>query len=609
MGDIFLSYSRDDSMMMEIIRDNLRKLSFNIWVDVEYLEPGTAHWSRAVKNAIQQVDGMVVLCSPAAESSEWVNREVYMAKAAGKPILPVLVRGTEFDSIPVDILGSQYIDLRGRSDRREGFHSLVRWLAASFGWHVPDYEFDPGAGATALPTIQVINVSGHVEGHVVGIGGSVQGELNIAGRDIHREGAKPEEPAPPGPPPAAPSSRPLPAPPRAASPASAPSADARGAPGRRVPIWAFALGGVAIIAVLVGLLALNDVLGAGPETANEPTLTVTTAAPTDEPSGQPPVQEQGSSPTNTAAPPVEASGCQDPVHVVEAGETIRGIADQYGVSVEDVIAANDGLDPDLIEPDQELIIPLCEADQVEPVTGPAAAESGVSSNSQWEPYTENVGGVEMALVPAGCFQMGSNEEWEKPIHQVCFDRPFWIDVYEVTNAQFDALGGQAAFAGNWTDANLPRENVTSYEAAAFCNQRGARLPTEAEWEYAARGPDSLIYPWGNTFVAGNAVYDGNSDNRTWEVGSKPGGVSWIGAYDMSGNVSEWVSDWFDENYYATLADGVINPQGPATGDVRSARGGNWVQNSNRVRGAFRDFASADVMIWDYGFRCARSYSP
>jgi formylglycine-generating enzyme required for sulfatase activity len=106
----------------------------------------------------------------------------------------------------------------------------------------------------------------------------------------------------------------------------------------------------------------------------------------------------------------------------------------------------------------------------------------------------------MALVPAGCFPMGSNDGDfdEQPVHQICFDTPFWIDVTEVTNGQFAALSGQAERSSNWTDADRPRETVTWVEADAFCRLRGARLPTEAEWEYAAREPDGLVYPWGNT---------------------------------------------------------------------------------------------------------------
>jgi len=245
--------------------------------------------------------------------------------------------------------------------------------------------------------------------------------------------------------------------------------------------------------------------------------------------------------------------------------------------------------------------------------------------------------VLMALVPAGCFQMGSSDEqiayavdlykegemngvsaadpsWfadEKPQHKVCFDKPFWIDVTEVTNSQFEAFGGQSEFPGAWTDAERPREQINWTDANAFCQKRGARLPTEAEWEYAARGPDGLIFPWGNTWDSSLAVWD-LTDEEDATVGSKPGGVSWIGAYDLTGNVTEWVNDWFSEAYYGALADGVVNPQGPDSGTMRGIRGSSWYDdNPSFLHTAFRARAEPDVdtPTRANGFRCALSYEP
>lgn len=162
------------------------------------------------------------------------------------------------------------------------------------------------------------------------------------------------------------------------------------------------------------------------------------------------------------------------------------------------------------------------------------AEAGVTRNSDWRPYLEEFSDVSMALVPAGCFQMGSTDgdSDERPVHEVCFEEPFWIDVYEVTNEQFGSTGcGETSSA-----PDQPRNCVNWFDATAHCESRGARLPTEAEWEYAARGPDGLVYPWGNEFVADFVVYKDNSGGRTWQVGSKPAGKSWAGVYDLSGNV-------------------------------------------------------------------------
>jgi formylglycine-generating enzyme required for sulfatase activity len=263
----------------------------------------------------------------------------------------------------------------------------------------------------------------------------------------------------------------------------------------------------------------------------------------------------------------------------------------------------------------------------EPTIEPAIAElalAGVASNGEWTPYIQDFDGVEMALVPAGCFMMGSTEEEvdyavelceedlgedecsrgqftdEQPTHEVCFDEPFWIDVYEVTNAQYGSLGCERYSS----DDDQPRNCVSWTDAAAHCEARGARLPTEAEWEYAARGSGGLVYPWGNEFIAENVVYGGNSGNRAWDVGSKPGGASWVGAYDLSGNIWEWVNDW----YGSYSAGQQTNPQGPVSGDYRVLRGGSWGHlNPYNLRGAHRSGADPSVVDISIGFRCARSY--
>ncbi|NDJ54686.1 MAG: SUMF1/EgtB/PvdO family nonheme iron enzyme [Chloroflexi bacterium] len=123
---------------------------------------------------------------------------------------------------------------------------------------------------------------------------------------------------------------------------------------------------------------------------------------------------------------------------------------------------------------------------------PETACAGVDRNAAWTPFTMTLAGAEMAL---GCFMMGSVDE--SPVHQICFEQPFWIDLTEVTNAAYGSVGLAA-----WSSApNEPRNQVTRFDAVAHCEARGARLPTEVEWEYVARGPDSLLYPWGNDYLA------------------------------------------------------------------------------------------------------------
>lgn len=164
----------------------------------------------------------------------------------------------------------------------------------------------------------------------------------------------------------------------------------------------------------------------------------------------------------------------------------------------------------------------------------------VSSNSDWEPVIEEFDGVKMALVPVGCFKMGREfgEADEKPVHEQCFNEPFYIDVYEVTFRQYS----ENAPTGS---EDKPARFVSWLEASEFCQSRGGRLPSEAEWEYAARGPDDLFFPWGNSPLStdyGVFWYPQSFGSPSVAIGGrKPLGISWIGAYDLIGNVWELTS--------------------------------------------------------------------
>ncbi len=278
-----------------------------------------------------------------------------------------------------------------------------------------------------------------------------------------------------------------------------------------------------------------------------------------------------------------------------------------------------------------------------------AALPPVTANEQWEPVIQALDGVPMALVPPGCFVMGSTQEqidyavdelfhersWydnEQPAYQQCFTEPFWIDVYEVSNEQY-GLSGWAS------GADLPRETVDWFEARLHCERRGARLPTEAEWEYAARGPDGLIFPWGNEFDASLANFcdvncpfehrDPDADDgfaTLAPVGSYAGGASWVGALDMSGNVWEWTSSIYTPYPYdpddGREAGGCRTEPGPELNREREAavcnapitrvlRGGSWTYpQKHLLRAADRSWYNPDNWeVYYLGFRCARSFSP
>ncbi len=235
----------------------------------------------------------------------------------------------------------------------------------------------------------------------------------------------------------------------------------------------------------------------------------------------------------------------------------------------------------------------------------------IVSNAVWTtPVSQEFDGVEMVLVLVGCFLMGSinGDADERPVHEQCFSEPYWIDKLEVTNSQFDRFNGQAAQPSEWLGDDFPRQAVTWFEASRFCELRGTRLPTEAEWEYAARGPDNLVYPWGNEFDENNVVFGESSSGQLATVGTISGGASWVGALDMSGNVWEWTSSINDPDrfpYPYASADGRENPND--TTSLRTIRGGTFIRPSIDMRGAAR-FRNTPA-TWDngFGFRCARSY--
>lgn len=232
-----------------------------------------------------------------------------------------------------------------------------------------------------------------------------------------------------------------------------------------------------------------------------------------------------------------------------------------------------------------------------------ATETAIADLLEWTPEIQEFDGVEMVLVPVGCFWMGSViSDDEQAIHEMCIDEPYWIDRYEVTNAQFETFEGVAADDAGWADPQQPRTLVTWFEARDFCaDKRGARLPTEAEWEYAARGPNSSVYPWGNDFGGDNVVY---SSRQPEIVGSREDGESWVDAYDMSGNVWEWVNTIYEPYPYAT--DDGREEDSNRTDVRRVLRGGSYLAFANPLRSAYRNWSSPAFVFHDSGFRCVRS---
>lgn len=221
-------------------------------------------------------------------------------------------------------------------------------------------------------------------------------------------------------------------------------------------------------------------------------------------------------------------------------------------------------------------------------------------------------------IPAGEFTMGSNDGYsdEEPVHTVYLDK-YYIGKYEVTVGQFrkfcNATGKTMPEQPNWNNRDdHPVVNVSWNDAKAYCDWAGLRLPTEAEWEKAARGTDGRKYPWGSNWDgskcnhgSSTSPYTDASDGYeyTSPVGSFPSGVSPYGAYDMAGNVWEWCNDWYDNKYYAGAPSS--NPKGPSTGTYRVLRGGSWGLNDGSCRSALRNRFLPDSRINLGGFRPAK----
>lgn len=257
-------------------------------------------------------------------------------------------------------------------------------------------------------------------------------------------------------------------------------------------------------------------------------------------------------------------------------------------------------------------------------SSPASPEACVPHNDTRQPGLGRIdqSGTAQAWVPPGEFIMGSERRppetvpsWgdfdaEQPAHGVELRCGFWIDVTEVTNEAYEAFVRDGGYEnkelwrsegwewvqrqnpdrlpapcvrGEGTQPSHPRVCITWWEADAYATWRGGRLPTEAEWEFAARGPSSLRFPWGEDFdpTRLNMV-----DARgTAPVGSFPSGASWVGTQDMAGNAMEWVNDWFADDYSSRTPS--TDPTGPADGTTKVKKGGWWGGPPYVARSAYR----------------------
>jgi formylglycine-generating enzyme required for sulfatase activity len=268
-----------------------------------------------------------------------------------------------------------------------------------------------------------------------------------------------------------------------------------------------------------------------------------------------------------------------------------------------------------------------------PTSSPSAAAASPTLDPAAGKERTDERGIAQVWVPAGTFLMGTDEtdpsgelappSWarfelasERPQHEVALSTGYWIDKTEVTNAAYQAFVDAGGYQDRtlWSDAgwtwlagrdstalpaacvdavaDQPRVCITWYEAEAYAAWRGGTLPTEAQWEYAARGPSSSIFPWGDDWDAAKAnVVD--SEALT-SVGSYPDGASWVGALDMAGNAMEWVADWHSGSYYKQEVRD--DPTGPESGSKKVEKGGWWGAEPYVARSAYRHFEDPPIYL-------------
>lgn len=548
----FVSYAKKDTrpLALGLAQALEAPPELTAWVDQELRATGS-NWSRQIEREIQRCDYLVVLLSPDVNRSEeheagesFVLKEIeYMIQLKKeRRIIVVMAQQT---LMPLILTGKQYIDFRGQSDAE----ALADRICHEIG--IPRASERRAAQKTAAPA----------QAHAI--------------RTAEPERPKTESPA---------------------ERITTPTPDAGLAPQSRR--WLLAAGAAVLAVIGIGLAVVLNNSGANVPPATTPASVAEN--PTDSPA---PAGTATETPTLNSIAQVETAQMQ----LTESVLTLDVMASETAIGA--IMLALSWTPTPTPTPTST---PTATPDPLQAEIDAARAFSG--SNTGWQArYPDGFqhtfeDGVPMVLVPADCFMMGSTDGQpdELPVHEECFTKPFWIDLTEITQADFVRLGGVKANANRFDSDQQPVENITWFEARDYCAERRARLPTEREWEYAARGPDEWNYPWGNDWNPNNAVWSGNSNNQTAAVGSIPAGRSWVGAYDLSGNVWEWVSSLYLP--YDSPEDREADTGNRTDADVsRVLRGGSWLNsNTTLLRASYRLGNSPDGSGDNAGFRCARS---
>jgi len=558
MTQVFISYSRKDIEFVERLVGDLQSAGFTAWYDLSGLEGGT-QWGTEIQNAIENSQYFLVVVSPNSLNSKWMQREFLFAESCDLKVIPLQYLPCR---LPMWLLDLQLIDLQGRN-----YDSNFERLLKALGWQPKAAEPQDQAKMDAESKDREFQQEkerknkDEEQRRKLGIKAKKEGEAaERQARQEQQARAKAEEQ---GHRQAEKEQR------RAANRSRRADAWQKWKP--RLPRLA-GLGVLGILLIAAAILA-PGILGrmqANPQPTSSPAY--------------------GTASTST-----------HPTAVNTLEATV-------------------------------------------PTLTPATAATFTPALAIGSTWIRPADGMEMVYVPEGNFMMGAPDDIgldsEHPQHTVNLDA-FWMDQTEVTNAmvaacvqagickppsssytfytnkfvKFDwqsTIEGYMDYYGIIEYMNYPVIYVSWYDARKYCEWAGARLPTEAEWEKAARGTDGRASPWGSVFgerfygIIGNFSHGCccfDCVDHPTDVDSFPSGASSYGALNMVGNVWEWVNDWYSSTYYSQSPEN--NPTGPSSGDSRVMRGSSWFREGVlfSIPRAGEDPAKTST---DIGFRCARS---
>ncbi|MEO8392799.1 MAG: SUMF1/EgtB/PvdO family nonheme iron enzyme [Chloroflexota bacterium] len=575
MTNVFISYSRDDSDFVRVFNNALKQRGYDTWVDWQNIPRGET-WLNEIYDGIDNANALVSVVSRHSLMSRACNDEISYARAHSKRILPLILERIEGE--PFNEVAGHWITVPWEAQARANWQTLseINWL---FFTDTTKFEQEIDALIGALE-LDYAYLQAHTRYLIRALEWDRAGRKTsflLFGDEIARAEewlrlARAENKSP------------------AVNPLhEAYISESRAAENQRTALAEAqqrrtrSLRRAALILGVMVALALVATTLMG--------ISASAAAHESQLAG-----------TNVAIASTDRARADAFRQQVEYNATIFALDQGHA----QIMLSRFGIVP-------------TEAETLAPEAIIARA-TAAADPTVYPTQTQRLAGTDMVEVPAGCFLMGSVIDSAAPVNKICFEASYWIDRTEVSRAQYNicvAAGTCSEAAANVysADADQPINNVSWTQALTYCQWRGARLPTEPEWEYAARGPDSLIFPWGDQFMPDNLLYIGNSRFRTAPVGSRPPeSASWVGALDMSGNVLEWVSTAFSS---ADFTKPYAYPYNPDDGredltriDVpHIARGGSFNDNENNARGAHRAWGIAgetgdsNQLI---GIRCATS---